>query len=88
MGEVYRSSHDKDGDIEGDAIPTATNPMHAAAMKQLEQRERELEASRKELEASKAIIELLRKEMKQYKQQHQEQQELQNQEQLQSVEKL
>jgi hypothetical protein len=70
MGEVYRSSHDKDGDIEGEVFPTTTNPMQAAAMEQLEQKE-------KELEASKAIIELLRKEMKQQKQ-----------EQLQSVEKL
>ena len=84
MGEVYRSSsHDKDGDIEAEVFPTTTNPMQAAAMEQLEQRERELEASRDELEASKATIELLRKELKQRSMQ-QEQQE----QQLQSVEKL
>jgi hypothetical protein len=67
MGEVYRSSPGYDGDIAGDFVPTTVNPLHTAAMEQLEQRERELEAS-------KATIEVQRKEIEQLRQQQQQQQ--------------
>ena len=55
MWDVYRN-REGDGDISGDAIPTASNPMHAAALELVEQREKELEASKATIEELKATI--------------------------------
>jgi hypothetical protein len=74
MWDVYRN-RDGDGDISGDAIPTAANPMHAAA---LEQREKELEASKATIEELKATIDAQDKKIEQLGQQLEQQQPVEN----------
>ena len=68
MEDVYQSNG-YDGDIEGNVVPTTANPMQAAAMEQLEQREREIkskdsiiEEQTKEIEKQREEIECLKRE--------------------------
>ena len=77
MGDVYRN-RDGDGGISGVIIPTAANPMHAAALELVEQREKELEASKATIEELKATIDAQDKKIEQLGQQQQQQQPVQN----------